>query len=57
MALHKKHEKASHALARDIMVIQEMLPRNLSGEINRTEGWSSAWFGKNLNKGLARMYS
>ncbi len=50
MALHKKHEKLLRFDA-DIMVIQEC-SRNFTKEIGRPEGWSSAWFGKNPNKGL-----
>ncbi len=50
MALHKKHEKLL-SFGADIMVIQEC-SREFIRQINRTEGWSSAWFGKNLNKGL-----
>jgi endonuclease/exonuclease/phosphatase family metal-dependent hydrolase len=51
MALHKKREKLLQFDA-DIMVIQEC-SRKFIKQINRTEGWSSAWFGKNLNKVLA----
>ncbi|HEY4839451.1 MAG TPA: endonuclease/exonuclease/phosphatase family protein [Candidatus Acidoferrales bacterium] len=50
MALHKKHEKLLQFGA-DIMVIQEC-SRKFIKQIDRTEGWSSAWFGKNPNKGL-----
>ena len=50
MALHKKHEKLL-SLGADIMVIQEC-SRKFTKQINRTEGWSSAWFGRNSNKGL-----
>ena len=51
MALQKKHEKLLKFGA-DIMVIQEC-SRRFIRQINRSEGWSSAWFGKNPNKGLA----
>lgn len=50
MALHKKHEKLLRFDA-DIMVIQEC-SRKFTKEIGRSEGWSSAWFGKNSHKGL-----
>jgi len=50
MALHKKHEKLL-TLEADIMVIQEC-SRKFIRQINRAEGWSSSWFGKNPNKGL-----
>ena len=50
MALHKKREKLLQFDA-DIMVIQEC-SRNFTKEIGGAEGWSSAWFGKNANKGL-----
>jgi len=50
MALHKKHEKLL-TFGADIMVIQEC-SRKFIRQINRTEGWSSAWLGKNPNKGL-----
>jgi endonuclease/exonuclease/phosphatase family metal-dependent hydrolase len=50
MALHKKHEKLL-TFGADIMVIQEC-SRKFIRQTNRIEGWSSAWFGKNLNKGL-----
>jgi exodeoxyribonuclease-3 len=51
MALHKKHEKLL-TLDADIMVIQEC-SRKFIRQINRAQGWSSEWFGKNQNKGLA----
>jgi exodeoxyribonuclease-3 len=51
MALHKKHEKLLIFDA-DILVIQEC-SREFIRQINRIDGWSSAWFGKNPNKGLA----
>jgi exodeoxyribonuclease-3 len=51
MALHKKHEKLL-TLGADILVIQEC-SRKFIRQIDRTEGWSSAWFGRNPNKGLA----
>jgi exodeoxyribonuclease-3 len=50
MALHKKHEKLL-SLGGDILVIQEC-SREFIKQIGRTDGWSSAWFGKNRNKGL-----
>jgi len=50
MALHKKHEKLL-TFGADIMVIQEC-SRKYVRQISRSEGWSAAWFGKNLNKGL-----
>jgi exodeoxyribonuclease-3 len=50
MALHKKHEKLLKFDA-DIMVIQEC-SRAFIKQSGRSQGWSSAWFGKNLNKGL-----
>jgi exodeoxyribonuclease III len=53
MALHKKHEKLL-SLDADIMVIQEC-SRKFLKQINRAQGWSSAWFGKNPNKGLGVM--
>ncbi len=51
MALQKKLQKFL-TLGADIMVIQEC-SRAFIKQINRSEGWSSAWFGKNPNKGLA----
>ncbi len=53
MALHKKYQKLL-TLGADIMVVQECSQRFIE-QINRSEGWSSRWFGNNLNpnKGLA----
>src|SRR5882724_1176010 len=50
MALHKKHEKLL-TLDGDILVVQEC-SREFTNQIGRADGWSSAWFGKNRNKGL-----
>ena len=49
-ALSKKHQQIL-TLDADIMVIQEC-SQPFSEQINRSEGWSSAWFGKNTKKGL-----
>jgi exonuclease III len=50
-AFHKKHQRVL-TLDPDIMVIQECSQTSIE-QINRSEGWSSRWFGKNPNKGLA----
>jgi exodeoxyribonuclease-3 len=50
MGLQKKFQKLL-ALDADINVIQECA-RPYIEQMNRSEGWSSAWFGKNPNKGL-----
>jgi exonuclease III len=50
MALHKKHEKLVQFDA-DILVIQEC-SRTFIRQMNRSEGWTSVWYGKNPNKGL-----
>src|SRR6266849_1842678 len=51
MGLQKKHQKLL-TLGVDFMVIQEC-SQPFIAQLNRSEGWSSAWFGKNPNKGLA----
>jgi len=51
MALQKKFEKLL-TLDADIFVIQEC-SQSFIEQISRSEGWSSVWLGKNLNKGLA----
>jgi hypothetical protein len=50
MGFTKKHQKLL-TLAADIMVIRECSQPSIE-QINRSEGWSSAWFGSNHNKGL-----
>ncbi|HYT07310.1 MAG TPA: endonuclease/exonuclease/phosphatase family protein [Rugosimonospora sp.] len=51
MALQKKYQ-GFLTLGADLMVIQECSQAFIE-QINRSEGWSSAWFGNNPNKGLA----
>jgi endonuclease/exonuclease/phosphatase family metal-dependent hydrolase len=51
MALQKKFQKLL-TLDADIIVIQECSQPFIE-QINRSKGWSSVWFGNNLNKGLA----
>lgn len=48
--LRQKYQKVL-ALDADIMVIQEC-SQSFTDEINYLEGWSTAWFGNNANKGL-----
>jgi exonuclease III len=51
MALHNKYQKLL-TLGADVGVIQECSQPFIE-QINRSEGWSSAWFGNKANKGLA----
>jgi exonuclease III len=50
MALHKKFEKLLKFDA-DIIVVQECSQAFVK-QTGHSQGWSSTWFGKNLNKGL-----
>jgi hypothetical protein len=50
MALRKKHLNLL-PLDAEIMVIQECSKPDIE-RLDRVEGWSSIWFGNNLNKGL-----
>jgi hypothetical protein len=47
-ALHEKHQRLL-ALPADIMVIQEYTQPGIE-QIDRAEGWSSAWFGGTPHK-------
>lgn len=53
MALQKKFQRLL-TLDADIMIIQECSRPSIN-QITRSEGWSSVWFGSNVNKGLATL--